>query len=372
MKRFSLGLLLTAFLLLLFLRPATVTADRLDDLRQLQKELQEKIDFSQRQQNTLKNKIVFYNNQIQLTSLQIEQTTLQIASLSARIDNLEDRLTHLSEVFSKRTFEGYRLALESEPILMLLASDSLSQFVARMEYLRTIRANDRRLMIQLEETRTNYDDQKTVAQLLAKRLESQRLTLDQQRKESAYLLEKYKNDEKTYQQQLTTALAEQAAIEAALSQAINLLKDGTHVDAGAVIAMVGNTGYPACSTGPHLHFEVRKDNAPVDPAGYLKNVGVVWDNKPDGSFGFGGSWDWPVENPRVEQGFGMTYWARLGWYRGNIHTGIDITSDTSAVIRAPVGGTLYKGASACGGTPLKFVAIDPGRDGLILWFWHVQ
>jgi len=44
------------------------------------------------------------------------------------------------------------------------------------------------------------------------------------------------------------------------------VKVGDVVEAGAALGKVGTTGY---STGPHLHFEVRHDGQPIDPAPLL-------------------------------------------------------------------------------------------------------
>ncbi len=46
----------------------------------------------------------------------------------------------------------------------------------------------------------------------------------------------------------------------------NLVKQGDKVKKGDVIALVGNTGR---ATGPHLHFELRINDKPVDPINFL-------------------------------------------------------------------------------------------------------
>ena len=59
---------------------------------------------------------------------------------------------------------------------------------------------------------------------------------------------------------MTTLYAHQAAIG---------VKPGDRVVKGQAIGVIGSTGY---ATGPHLHFEVRIDGEPLDPAPFLEHA----------------------------------------------------------------------------------------------------
>jgi len=48
---------------------------------------------------------------------------------------------------------------------------------------------------------------------------------------------------------------------------MNLVEEGTWVEKGQIIGKVGQTGR---TSGPHLHFEIRKSNKAIDPLLFLK------------------------------------------------------------------------------------------------------
>lgn len=48
---------------------------------------------------------------------------------------------------------------------------------------------------------------------------------------------------------------------------VNLVEEGTWVEKGQMIGRVGQTGR---ATGPHLHFEIRRNNKAVDPLLFLR------------------------------------------------------------------------------------------------------
>jgi murein DD-endopeptidase MepM/ murein hydrolase activator NlpD len=49
----------------------------------------------------------------------------------------------------------------------------------------------------------------------------------------------------------------------------NIVKVGEVIEKGDVVALLGNTGR---STGPHVHFEVRKHGNPINPMRFINNI----------------------------------------------------------------------------------------------------
>lgn len=321
------------------------------------------------QSKTLSNQIAQFDAQIKLTTLKISQTEEKIALLGGRIDQLEGSLTALSRAFGERAVETYKMARVGDPFLILISAPDLNGAVSRFHYLQRIQEADRDLLARLQSAQTTYKEEKLDQETLQKELEKQKAALDSQKKAKNALLTQTKNDEKLYQQLLAQALAEKAAIERALVAGVKV----GPIKRGEPIALVGNSGYPGCSTGKHLHFEIRKNGAWVDPAPYLQNKSVKDEQNGGGMVAIGsGNWPWPIEDTvRLTQFYGQTPYSWKYTYSGGIHTGFDMVSTSSDVIRAPADGTLYKAAESCGSSIINIVYIDHG-DNLISLYLHVQ
>lgn len=345
-------------------------------------QLQTKISELQSQENSLSKQIGIINSNIELTTLKIQTIRSAINKLSLEIDDLADEIGRLEDLLTKRSElvlyripESYKRSVAPAFGIVLLSSN-VSDFISRIKYVNRVQQEDAQLLFQLKATQTNLSGRKqlrekkrTQQETLKVQLEKENRTLANQKKEKENVLTQTKNSEAVYQQLLSQAFAERQAIESAL---VNSVKVGP-VKKGDPIGLVGNTGYPGCSTGAHLHLEIRKNGAWVNAEDYLAPRDVV-DVQSGGRRTIGnGSWDWPLEGDIVvTQRYGNTPWSWRYTYSGGVHTGVDMISNSSSVIRASQDGNLYSSSQTCGGGSIIKIKYIEQSDGIVSFYLHVQ
>jgi len=183
------------------------------------------VDESHQQATSLSQQIAKMDNQIKLTLARISQTKVQIGALekeidalSGKIDRLDSSLNYLSEVLLSRVAENYKTKRIS-PIALFFSSQNFSDFIVRYHYLQAAQLHDRELLISMEQTRLNYDEQKALKEKaqadlekLQKQLVDQNQQLAMQMDDKKKLLEETKGKESNYQSLLAKAKAQLAAI----------------------------------------------------------------------------------------------------------------------------------------------------------------
>jgi peptidoglycan hydrolase CwlO-like protein len=212
--KISFATLLIGFLIF-FARSVPKSHAQSTDEQQLQEQIdkyEKEIERLKGQALTLTNQIAQYDAQIKLTSLQISETETKISQLAGRIDQLEVSLDALTQAFSSRATETYKMARLEDPILFIVSAPDLSVAMSRFHYLKKIQSSDRDLMLRLQSVQTTYKGEKQDQEQLQAQLEVQKKNLDAQKYAKANLLQVTHNDEKRFQQLLSEAKAQLAAL----------------------------------------------------------------------------------------------------------------------------------------------------------------
>lgn len=127
-------------------------------------------------------------------------------------------------------------------------------------------------------------------------------------------------------------------------------KSGNTVNQGDIIGYEGGmpeTCGAGLSTGPHLHFEVRRNGNHTNPRDLLGNAFI-----------------WPMSGYRVTQEYGPADWT--SWY--TFHSGIDLAASHGTPVRAAASGTIILNQISGGYGHL--IIIDHG-GGLRTYYGHL-
>lgn len=393
-NRFIIQFILSVFIFLFtFAQPNHLFAQTEDqgkkDLQNQIQEYQKKLDSLRQQKNTLSSQIQFMDTQIYLTGLKIQtaeenilKTQNEIEILDSRIDGLDNSLSYLSKLLLERVTDGYKQRRISFFDIFLntsTADDLLNQY----KYKKTAQNNNQKLLIQVQQAKLNFEEQKKLREnkkiqldTLKKDLADEQVNLANQKVAKQKLLSQTNNDEKIYQTLLEQARAEYAGIQEVIAGAGTETKIGD-VKKGDTIASI-IPGASCNSGGAHTHFIVKENGSVTNPFNYLKSVsfnncsGSSCGSGDGDSFSPSGSWDWPL-NPSIEleQGYGSTWAVRNTWV-GRIysfHNGIDINGASNEV-QAVSDGTLYKGAYSVG-CALSYVKLVHKDSNIETYYLHV-
>jgi len=202
-----------------------------EELQEIKNKCEEKLSQLAKQRNTLASEISYIDTQIYLTNLKvaetenkIEKTEKEIGILNERIEGLDESLNTLSKLLLKKIVADYknkRISLLS----IFLEADRIDDLVNRIKYIKTTRENNQKLIIQVQNAKINFEEQKKLREEKKVELDNLKALLAKQKTEllnqqnaKRKLLADTQNSEALYQRILNQARRQLAAFKSFVQQ----------------------------------------------------------------------------------------------------------------------------------------------------------
>ncbi len=226
LKKILKNLSLVFFILLFIFSPQVFGQDSTkQDLEKKINEYQSKLTELRQQKNTLSSQIQYMDTQIYLTNLKIQQTeekintlTKEIENLESRIVGLDDSLNYLSKLLIEKIVQSYKQR-EITLFNLFFDSNNASNLIQKIKYVKSVRDTNQKLLIQVQQTKLNFEEQKKLREEKKKELDNlttvlarQKIDLASQKTAKQRLLAETQNSEVVYQQLLTQARAQLASL----------------------------------------------------------------------------------------------------------------------------------------------------------------
>lgn len=218
MKKILVALLFSLLPFTFYLKPASaaVCGDNVpsdeNELKNYVDDCNAKLKSLSGQKATLAQALGVLTTQINLTQAKIaEQTTqlgkleIEINDLSGKIQSIDYSLTDLTKLFVARVKSSY-MSASNNPLAMLLHVSGITEFTKGFRYLEKVRDNDQKILLSLEKSRLDLDQQRTMKEKKQAEVEAVKKNLDREKAALATqvaaknkLLADTKNDEARFQ-----------------------------------------------------------------------------------------------------------------------------------------------------------------------------
>lgn len=260
--------------------------------------------------NYLKTQIDRLENEINRTTLNIKQAEYEIKKLDLKISAMEKDISRKKDRLSnliRKIYESSKVSF----LEIFLTNKTFSEFFNQRQNLNFIQSEIRGLILQLKlnreklaEIQNGLKDKKAELENFNNKLSFQQEDLSNQKDQKNKILSQSKGEQKKYSIMLSEIQKEEASLRIEISR----LEELAEKTRAFVIYL---------------------------KAGKIPPKGLKW-------------LSWPLDDPIITQGYGMTQYAKTGVYGGKGHNGLDMTAGYGSEVKAAADGKVVaKNQTSC-------------------------